>query len=264
MIAPPNQSDFEYDNDLVSPVKEKKGISDIVWNRLSMALGIGAILLGLFYIWIYINPYAFINPYPPAIIPPTFIVPTNTPTLTFTNTPEISSTPSPTPTLQPTDTPVPSPTHSPATEIALLIPTLEITVSGTAPTSPGPYSYAVVPGNPIAISSAIMRPDDECKWMGVAGQVVDMNDSPVVGLRIQLYGTFKGKVKAITSLSGTVNRYGPAGYEITINDTPVETYNTLWVQLFNQAGGAISDKVYLKTYASCDKNLIIVNFKQVK
>jgi hypothetical protein len=264
VIAPPNQSDFEYDNDPVSPVEEKKGISETVWNRMAIALGAGSILLALIYFWIYINPYAFVNPYPPAVIPPIVIIPTNTPSPTHTITPAITATPTLTPSPQFTDTPIPSPTLDPATEIALLIPTLEITISGTAPTATGPYSYAVVSGNPIAISSAIMRPDDECKWMGVAGQVVDMNDAPVVGLRVQLYGTFKGKVMAITSLSGTVNRYGSAGYEIKINDSPVETYNTLWVQLFNQAGGAISDKVYLKTNASCDKNLIIVNFKQVK
>lgn len=264
MIAPPNQSDFEYDNDPVSPIEEKKGISETVWNRMAIALAAGSILLALLYFWIYINPYAFVNPYPPAVIPPIVIIPTNTPSPTHTITPAITATPTLTPSPQFTDTPIPSPTLDPATEIALLIPTLEITISGTAPTATGPYSYDVVSGNPIAISSAIMRPDDECKWMGVAGQVVDINDAPVVGLRVQLYGTFKGKVMAITSLSGTVNRYGSAGYEIKINDSPVETYNTLWVQLFNQAGGAISDKVYLKTNASCDKNLIIVNFKQVK
>jgi hypothetical protein len=264
VIAPPNQSDFEYDNDPVSPVEEKKGISETVWNRMAITLGACSILLALLYFWIYINPYAFVNPYPPAVIPPIVIIPTNTPSPTHTITPTITATPTLTPSPQFTDTPIPSPTLDPATEIALLIPTLEITISGTAPTATGPYSYAVVSGNPIAISSAIMRPDDECKWMGVAGQVVDMNDAPVVGLRVQLYGTFKGKVMAITSLSGTVNRYGSAGYEIKINDSPVETYNTLWVQLFNQAGGAISDKVYLKTSSSCDQNLIIVNFKQVK
>ncbi len=264
MIAPPNQSDFEYDNDSFPQGGEKKGISEKVWNRLAIGFGVGALIVAVIYGWIFINPQTFINPYPPVVIPPTIVIPTNTATLTPTNTLPATHTPTPTLTPIPTDTPTPTPTLDPATAIALLIPTLEVTTSGTQPTPTGPYSYAVVAGNPIAISSAIMRPDDECKWMGVAGQVVDMNDSPVLGLRIQLYGVFKGRVMATTSLSGTVNRYGPAGYEIQISDAPVQTTNTLWVQLFNQAGGAISDKVYIKTYANCDQNLIIVNFKQVK
>jgi hypothetical protein len=94
--------------------------------------------------------------------------------------------------------------------------------------------------------------------------VIGLDDAPMLGLRVQLYGSLHGRVKAITSLSGTVDRYGKAGYEITINDFPTETYHTLWLQLYSQAGGALSDKVYIDTYASCEKNLIIVNFKQVK
>jgi len=100
--------------------------------------------------------------------------------------------------------------------------------------------------------------------MGVGGQVVDMNDAPILGLRVQLYGSLHGNVKDVSSLTGTVDRYGPGGYEIKISDIPTETNKTMWLQLYNQVGGAVSDKVMLSTTAGCEKNLIIVNFKQVK
>jgi len=267
VIAPPNQSDIDFPEDeLVMKEVDKPTNPDQLWKNLTNALFGGTVLILILVFWIYLNPQAPINPYPPVVIPPTIVLPTSTitPTITETQlptkTPLPSVTPLPSETPQPTVTPFSLDTLSPAalkTEQAMITP--------SATNGPmGPYSYIVQPGNPVAISSSIMRPESDCKWMGVAGQVIDLDDAPVLGLRVQLYGSLHGDVKAITSLSGTVNRYGPAGYEITINDFPTDSYHTLWLQLYTQAGGAISEKVYLDTSASCDKNLIIVNFKQAK
>lgn len=266
MIAPPNQSDIDVPEDEPIVVDGKKPIPDQLWNRLTTILFGGTILILIIVFWIFLNPLAAINPFPPLVIPPTIVFPTSTitpsvtPTRPPTNTPLPTATSTPTVTPEPTETPTPTETLSRSQML-----TEEAMVTPSATNGPvGPYSYEVQSGNPVAISSNIMRPESDCKWLGVAGQVIGLDDAPVLGLRVQLYGSLHGRVKAITSLSGTVNRYGPAGYEITINDFPTETYHTLWLQLYNQAGGALSDKVYLDTTADCEKNLIIVNFKQVK
>lgn len=266
MIAPPNQSDIDIPEEEPIKADGKKPIPDQLWKRLTTILFGGTIVTLIFIFWVFLDPLAAVNPFPPVIIPPTIVFPTatitpsETPTQPPTKTPLPTATPTQTITPEPTETPIPTETLSRAqmlTEEAMVTPSA---TNGPA----GPYSYEVQSGNPVAIKSSIMRPESDCKWMGVAGQVIGLDDAPVLGLRVQLYGSLHGRVKAITSLSGTVNRYGPAGYEITINDFPTETYHTLWLQLYNQAGGALSDKVYIDTTASCDENLIIVNFKQVK
>jgi hypothetical protein len=66
------------------------------------------------------------------------------------------------------------------------------------------------------------------------------------------------------TLTGIALNYGRAGYEFTLADKPIASNDMLWVQLLDQIGAPISEKVYFDTYAECEKNLIIINFKQVK
>lgn len=254
---------MNYFEDQETP-QEKEKNPDSLWNTLSIVLVAGTILLIVFFGWIYTNPQSGINPFPPVEIPPTVIIPT------LTSTPLPTETPGPTDTPQPTATPTPTITRTVTpkainTPFVIILPTESI----IAPTqdvnvTASPFSYAVQPGNPVAYSSSVMQPELGCKWLGVGGNVVDLQGAPIVGLRVQLYGSLKGHIKDITSLTGTVNRYGQAGYEIVLSDTPVDTKHTLWVQLLNQAGGVLSDKVYFDTSSNCDKNLTIINFKQVR
>lgn len=234
------------------------------WNILTMIFAGATVLLLIIYAWIFFFPLSFINPYPPVVIPPTVMIPTST------NTPIPSETPIPTLTPEPSATPLPTSTITPTPEVVntqfvLILPTVSL-----EPTLPGqkntvsPYPYVVQPGSPASVSSSIMQPEVGCNWLGVGGQVVDLQGAPIVGLRVQLYGSLRGEIKILTSITGTVNRYGPAGYELVLSDFPTESKSTLWIQLLDQAGGVLSDKVYFPTYASCDKNLTIINFKQVR
>jgi len=234
------------------------------WNILTLILAGGTILILLLYGWIFFFPQSGINPYPPVVIPPTVVIPTST------QTPMPSETPKPSLTPVPTWTPVPTKTNTPtpelvSTQFVLMLPTvsLEPTLAGLKNTV-SPYPYVVQPGSPASVSSEIMQPEVGCNWLGVGGQVVDLQGAPIVGLRVQLYGSLRGEIKILTSITGTVNRYGPAGYELVLSDFPTESKSTLWVQLLDQAGGVLSDKVYFPTFASCDKNLTIINFKQVR
>ncbi len=102
--------------------------------------------------------------------------------------------------------------------------------------------------------------------MGVGGQVLDANGAPVVGLMIRLGGTLPGvnlPANFIT-LTGVALNYGRSGYEFKLADKPIASTRALWLQLLNQSSGPLSEKVYFDTYNSCEKNLIIIDFKQVR
>lgn len=266
MIASPNQFDIEIPDEPFVVEEPRKGISDEVWDRLSLIFLMGTVLTAILMVWIFFQPGSSVNPFPPVVIPPTVMIPTNTPTPEPTNTPTRTNTSRPTKTFTPT---IPSESTStpeaPTAVFVLPSATEDLgTVFPTSKVTNSAYSFVVQPGSPASVSSSIMRPDDGCNWMGVGGQVVDMQGAPIVGLRVQLYGSLHGKIKTIPSLTGSVDRYGPAGYEITISDFPTATNHTLWVQLFNQSGGALSDKVYFNTFTGCEKNLTIIHFKQIK
>jgi hypothetical protein len=237
---------------------------DHLWNIFTYVLGGGTVLIAILFVWIFFNPQAGINPYPPVIVPPPVQIPTRTETPLPSITPKPSKTPLPTATTEPTETQ----THTPETmntPFVIILPTISV-----EPTLPGQnstesaYRYVAQPGSPASVSSSIMQPEVGCNWLGVGGQAVDLQGAPIVGLRVQLYGSLQGEIKQATSITGTVNRYGPSGYEIVLSDFPTESKRTLWLQLLDQAGGVLSDKIYFPTFASCDKNLTIINFKQVK
>jgi hypothetical protein len=125
--------------------------------------------------------------------------------------------------------------------------------------------YDVAPGSPVAISSAAFHPEAGCNWIGVAGQVLDMTGAPVsTGVVIQLSGVFNGQFIEKTSLTGIAPQYGQAGYEFYLGDTPVASNKTLWVQLLDQAAAPLSEKIYFETFGECARNLIFINFKQMR
>ena len=114
-------------------------------------------------------------------------------------------------------------------------------------------------------SSLAFHPDDGCNWMGVAGQVFDLSGAPVSGQQVRVGGSLLGAPIELLSLTGVTTAYGNNGfYEFTLGETPVNSTGTLWVQLLDQSGLPMSDKIYFDTYDACEKNLIFVNFKQVR
>ena len=100
--------------------------------------------------------------------------------------------------------------------------------------------------------------------MGVGGQVVDMQDAPIVGMTIKLKGTLNNQTYDMTGLTGTVLQYGTAGYEFTLSNKPAVSQQSLYVQLLDQAGLPLSAKVYFDTFNDCQKNLVLITFKQVR
>jgi hypothetical protein len=237
-----------------------QSIGTIVLYALSILALIGVLCVACFFISVFTNPYSSFNPFPPPTLPVLASLPSETPTAIVITlppswTPTITAIPSLTSTLQPTSTLPPTPTP------VNLSPTP--TVTETKP--PSGYAFEIREGSPMAIPN-IYHPELGCTWMGVGGQVVDANGAPVTGLIIELGGELPGvKIpEHFITLTGVAINFGRSGYEFKLADRPVTSRKSLWLQLLNQSGGFLSDKVYFDTYEECEKNLIVIDFKQVR
>jgi hypothetical protein len=178
------------------------------------------------------------------------------------------------------DFPLPIPTATPSTETAqptfTLQPTATLAISTATlvpptatlepptptseetatqdPISPTPLpsvEFVLQPGTPIYLSN-FNQPDAGCDWMGVAGQVFDRSGNEIQGLTI-----LSGE---LTSITGEAQGYGPGGYEILISNTPVDSTATYWVQVLGENNQPLSERVYFDTFASCEMNLVLINF----
>ncbi len=229
------------------------------WNLLTLLVVMASALIFILQLTIYVNPYAIFNPFPPVDLPERIILPENN-GVTATPTEEIL----------PTEVLVIAAT---ATKAATATPVVEIQdgtlVAETTPQEPTPtpfvgYYAFVAQDEPKAIPSTIFKPDLECSWAGVAGLVFDLQGRPVKGIIVWLRGSFGGKTMNYQSVTLESSPYGPSGFEFTFGDTPRDTSGDLYLQLADQAGIPISDRVYFDTFSDCEKNLILVNFKQVR
>ncbi len=249
--------------DYLEEAGPERKTSAVIINILTVLILMTVMCITIVFLTIFINPYSGLNPFPPPtlpaaisfptstptprnVLPPTWTpLPTDEPTLTFTPPPTSTATP-----LPPTDTPFPLFTPSP-------------TISGTVVT--GGMPFIVGAGTPVATSSIAFHPEEGCNWLGVSGQVFDLSGASISGQQVRIGGTLAGAQIDMLSLTGLTNAYGSPGfYEFNLGDKPLISKGTLWLQLLDQAGIAMSDKVYFDTYGECEKNLIFVNFKQVR
>lgn len=241
--------------------KKPRKMGAALINLLSILLALCIIAVLGFSLIIFINPHSSLNPFPPPVAkaaqPTGEMVQISSPTATAP--PTATQTPAPTATTppRPTSTLPPSPTP-------FILYTLSPTPEPTDP--PEGYPFILQESGVIAIAN-ISHPDLGCNWMGVAGQVFDLSGGPVTGLLIRLGGKIPGldATKEMLSLTGAALNYGRVGYyEFTLADQPIESQQSVWVQLVNQEYLPLSEKIYFDTFDSCDKNLIIINFKQVR
>jgi hypothetical protein len=239
--------------DNFEPIPNRSGM---IWNILSILVVVAIIGLVGFFGSIFFNPYNALNPFPPAPLPTLLTYPTATITplpLPATNTPTITIQPSATKTQLPTWTPIPSFTP-------FVIGSATTPLGTQAPVSSGmPFEATLT-----YVGSTYYHPDAGCNWMGVAGQAVDINNSPVLYLAIHISGTLGGKFIDYYSLTGTAPNYGQAGFEFVLGDKAIASSDTLWIQLVDQQNLPLTDQVKLTTYNDCAKNLIMIRFKKVR
>jgi hypothetical protein len=194
---------------------------------------------------------------PPPTLPPTF---TNTPTDTATPTNTLP--PTPTTTVSPTITETPRATDTPSiTPTPSVSPTAQPTETptGPSPTAPptvSPFLFDLREGQPIFTSN--FANSAGCAWQGIGGQVFDMAGSPMVGLRLHIFG---GDIDRRVD-SGSNSLYGPSGWEMPV-DNKINP-NTYYVELESQAGTVISPRISITFPSDCTQNLALVNFIQVR
>jgi hypothetical protein len=155
----------------------------------------------------------------------------------------------------------------PVTPTAARFPTTvpDITLTSNAPITP--TGFTPLPGGTLdaAVLPFALQNDavtyrthpDGCKGLWLIGQVFDLNSGPLPGLPVQVTGSvFQGAIK----FTGSAPKWGDSGYEFELNATPVE--DQFVVQLLNTTGQPLSEPIMVKTLASCEQNVAVVNFIQ--
>jgi hypothetical protein len=103
------------------------------------------------------------------------------------------------------------------------------------------------------------NPDLGCKWMGVVGQVFGFSEAPVRGLVVIAQGNLNDIEISESTLTGLAPQWGPGGYEINLADRPIATEKSLWLEFYTTYGTPVSERLYIKTFSECNRNVILVN-----
>lgn len=196
---------------------------------------------------------------------PTVPSPTPTVTSSVTATPTLTLTATATARLQ-TNTPVAyHPSGTPMLQLNAAETEIVRTLNAAAqpPTAvPTPDMWFEMIGNPGVVNADLIYANAGCSWMGVGGLVSDARGDPIIGVHIQVGGFADETIRE--ALSGQFPVYGESGYEITLARPVQEFKDPLWIQLLNDALIPVSEKIYFKPSSSCEKSLILINFKKTK
>jgi hypothetical protein len=113
-------------------------------------------------------------------------------------------------------------------------------------------------GTPVGIPNFV-DPNRACNWMGIAGQIFDLNDEPMIGLVVRVVGTLEGNSFVVYGVTGGASKIGPGGYILQISDRPINSFDSVFLQVLDIGGNPITPRIQINTYDSCEKNLIIAN-----
>ena len=174
-----------------------------------------------------------------------------TPTPTKTQETEVVFSPSATFTL--THSPQPTQTFTPSQ-----------TSTSTATPTPEVYPF-VLNGEPLWMSYKLIRPQLSCEYLIIAGEVKDLKDLPVLdSATVHLFGALAGNTIDRFALPGSAPVYGESGYEFILEGLVLDSIDSLQIRLEDTNGLPLSAAYAIQTYEDCQKNLILVNFKQVR
>ncbi len=238
----------------------------LVWNFLTVVVLLGICCLATYFLTIFNNPHSPFNLFPPA--PLATLYQTVTPASTITPTSTIMPQPNtwtPTTTIQPSPSRTKAPTWTllPQMITPSITSTPTVTPTGTTPTitsTPMPASAEIT-----YLASTDFHPDKNCDWLGVAGKVLGTDGKPLQNQTVLLGGSLDGQdIQSIPKLSGENQAYGLSGFEFVLGDHPIASTQTLWIQLFNNTGKPLTDKVFFDTYTDCTQNLVMVVFTKTR
>lgn len=254
---------FSKKSEVLENTEYKPSKWDRLWNSLTLITLLATLAVVVILLVIFNNPKAGVNPFPPPELPEKLVLPTST--VTATIPPTLTPTLTPTAEITQTTTQIPTIAPSPTVEV-VLIPGTPSVIQTAEPTSEegNSHRYAFeLQAQPQALSADLYNPTRDCSWMGVAGRVFDLEGRPVKGIRVAVTGYLGFNKIDFLSLSGTALQYGPSGYEFTLSDTSIASTGRLSIQLFDQSDWPLSPEIVFDTYANCETNLILIDFKQV-
>lgn len=148
-------------------------------------------------------------------------------------------------------------------QVPTLIATEEVVFITPTPEDESLFTFSIK-SRPENINASLFNQEHTCNWMGVAGQAFDIQGRPIPGITVQVSGPLHGKTIQFLSMTGSALSYGEGGYEIFLDDKPEDTMGEFDIRLVDQLGRGLSPRYSFNTYNSCEKNLAIINFKQIK
>jgi hypothetical protein len=196
------------------------------------------------------NPFLPLNPFPPKPPEPT---PTLFPLGQALPTEEGALPPTWTPSPEPTDLPTPTPRSTSTNTPTPLATATGITAQPVSAPTTSIFPFTL---QNEAVTYTQNTNDEGCAWSSIAGQVFGLNSEPIVGLPVQVVGESFEQIE----FTGTATAFGPSGYEVFLNTTPVEA--EFQVRLLNTTGAPLSETIIVRTLSSCERNVAIVNFVQ--
>jgi cytoskeletal protein RodZ len=253
--------DVTMDNFELKPEKSTRPAkrSFLIWNLLTVVVLLSVCCLAYYFLTIFQNPGSVLNPFPPQPTITVYRTETSTATIrplepTWTYTPTIA--PSPTRTKAPTWTLLPEMITPTITKTPTITPTEGTpTITNTPMPASAEITYQ---------ASTTIHADSACKWLGVGGEVFDKAGKPVAFQTVQLGGTLNGKAVSDVKVSGNAAAYGVSGFEFVLGDLPIASTQTLWIQLFDNTGKALTEKIYFDTFTDCNQNLVMVKFTKTR
>lgn len=211
--------------------RKRSGFGAAIWNCATLFFFLAALVLGVFFLVLFLNPKSEFNPLPPA----SQVESTSVPVATEVVSPQPTETPTSTP-----DIPTATPTED----------------------QPGGF-FGIQNGSPAALDSTVFHPEAGCEFMGVAGQAFDLNGAPITGLQVHISGSLGDQPMDKLAVTGAATQFGAgAYYEIQLADRPVASVNTLQIALLDGNGAPVSNLYTFSTTDSCQANLIFVNFAE--
>jgi hypothetical protein len=280
--------DQDFQQDMEVEETESRDLGTRLINVLTILFAVGIVIIIVAVAYLVLVPDNFVSDLfgpEPTIPPPTLVVeavpptprptetptevpvdtPTNTramelpPTLTPVSQPDIA-TRAPVNTVRPSLTPSVTPTLPPPT------PTKTPTPTPTDTPTPGPSPTATSTRSAFPFTKDLVSPQylqnyansAGCNWLGLAGEVFDINGNPVAHGSYRVHVWDSGVDARVTV--GDSQAYGPSGYEQFLFDAPrVQEHN---VQLETANGTAVSQVFRVQTRASCNQNLLYFVFTQ--
>lgn len=236
------------------PIRKRK--RSILLNILTIVVLLGIACLVFYFVSVYRNPRSFLNPFPPEPSPTVYYTITSTITpiqQPATWTPTITTKPNSTRTRAPTWTALPGQLSDTPT----LTPSTTFTPSITSTAMPALAEISYQPSTDI-------YPEKGCAWQGIGGTVFGTDGSPLQFQTVQLGGKLGEVVVNQLKLSGSAPVYGASGFEFVLGNQPVASTQTLWIQLFDNTGKALTDKVYFDTFDDCAQNLVKITFRRTR